>query len=40
MVHGSGKGFSVEGVFNYRKTGDKKYEAMWQEIVKILEQVS
>ncbi len=34
------KGFSVEGVFNYRKTGDKKYEAMWQEIVKILEQVS
>ena len=36
---GKVKGFSVEGVFNYRKTGDKKYEAMWQEIVAILEQV-
>jgi len=39
IKEGKVKGFSVEGVFNYRKTGDKKYEAMWQEIVAILEQV-
>ena len=39
IKEGKVKGFSVEGVFNYRKTGDKKYEAMWHQIVSILEQV-
>lgn len=36
---GKVRGFSVEGVFNYRKSGDKKYEALWQGIIDVLKQV-
>lgn len=36
---GKVKGFSVEGVFNYRKTGIKNVQAMWEQIKDILSQV-
>jgi hypothetical protein len=36
---GQVKGFSVEGVFNYRKTGIKNVQQMWQQIKEILSQV-
>lgn len=36
---GQVKGFSVEGVFNYRKTGIKNVQAMWEQIKQILSQV-
>ena len=38
IKEGQVKGFSVEGVFNYRKTGLKEMQ-MWEQIVEILEQV-
>jgi hypothetical protein len=36
---GKVKGFSVEGVFNYRKTGIKNVQQMWEQIKAILSQV-
>lgn len=33
------RGFSVEGVFNYRKSGEKNYQEMWEQIVSILNEV-
>lgn len=36
---GKVRGFSVEGVFNYRKTGEKNYQEMWEQIVSILNEV-
>jgi hypothetical protein len=36
---GKVRGFSVEGVFNYRKTGEKNYQEMWEQILAILNEV-
>lgn len=36
---GKVKGFSVEGVFNYRKTGIRNVQQMWEQIKDILSQV-
>lgn len=36
---GKVKGFSVEGVFNYRKTGIKNVQQLWEQIKQILSQV-
>lgn len=36
---GKVKGFSVEGVFNYRKTGIRNVQQMWEQIKDILAQV-
>lgn len=36
---GKVKGFSVEGVFNYRKTGIKNVQQLWEQIQQILSQV-
>lgn len=36
---GKVRGFSVEGVFNYRKTGEKNYQEMWEQILSILSEV-
>jgi hypothetical protein len=37
---GKVRGFSVEGQFNYRKTGDKKIEQLWQNVLKVLAQIA
>jgi len=36
---GNVRGFSVEGQFNYRKTGDKKIEQLWENVLKVLSMV-
>lgn len=36
---GEFKGFSVEGVFNYRQTGTKNYEQLWESVLEVLKQV-
>lgn len=36
---GKVRGFSVEGQFNYRKTGDKRIEQLWANVLDILSQV-
>lgn len=36
---GKVKGFSVEGVFNYRKTGMKDIQQLWEQVQQILSQV-
>lgn len=36
---GEFKGFSVEGVFNYRQTGTKNYEQLWASVLEVLKQV-
>ena len=36
---GKVKGFSVEGQFNYRKTGDKRIEQLWENVLKVLAQI-
>jgi hypothetical protein len=40
IKEGKVRGFSVEGVFNYRKSGEKNYQELWSKIVDILAQVS
>jgi hypothetical protein len=40
IKEGKVRGFSVEGVFNYRKSGEKNYQELWSKIVDILSQVS
>jgi len=37
---GKVRGFSVEGQFNYRKTGDKKIEQLWQNVLNVLAQIA
>lgn len=37
---GQVKGFSVEGVFNYKKSGIKNVQQMWEQIKEILSQVN
>lgn len=39
IKQGQVKGFSVEGVFNYKKTGIKNIQQMWEQIQQILSQV-
>lgn len=39
IKEGKVRGFSVEGIFNYRKSGEKNYQEMWSKIVEILGQV-
>jgi hypothetical protein len=39
IKEGKVRGFSVEGVFNYRKSGEKNYQELWSKIVDILEKV-
>lgn len=36
---GKVRGFSVEGQFNYRKTGDKKMEQLWANVLDVLAQI-
>lgn len=36
---GKVRGFSVEGQFNYRKTGDKKMEQLWANVLEVLAQI-
>lgn len=36
---GKVRGFSVEGQFNYRKTGDKKIEQLWANVLEVLAQI-
>lgn len=36
---GEFKGFSVEGVFNYRQTGTKNYEQLWESVLEVIKQV-
>lgn len=36
---GKVRGFSVEGVFNYRKSGVKTHQELWANIIEILQQV-
>jgi len=36
---GKVRGFSVEGQFNYRKTGDKKIEQLWANVLDVLAQI-
>ena len=36
---GNVRGFSVEGQFNYRKTGDKKIEQLWENVLEVLSKV-
>jgi len=37
---GNVRGFSVEGQFNYRKTGDKKIEQLWENVLEVLSKVN
>ena len=36
---GKVRGFSVEGQFNYRKTGDKRIEQLWENVLGVLAQI-
>lgn len=36
---GKVRGFSVEGQFNYRKTGDKRIEQLWENVLQVLAQI-
>jgi hypothetical protein len=36
---GNVRGFSVEGQFNYKKTGDKKIEQLWENVLEVLSKV-
>ena len=36
---GKVRGFSVEGQFNYRKTGDKRIEQLWENVLSVLAQI-
>ena len=36
---GKVRGFSVEGQFNYRKTGDKRIEQLWANVLGVLAQI-
>lgn len=36
---GKVRGFSVEGQFNYRKTGDKRIEQLWENVLGVLSQI-
>jgi len=36
---GKVRGFSVEGQFNYRKTGDKRLEQLWENVLGVLAQI-
>jgi len=36
---GNVRGFSVEGQFNYKKTGDKKIEQLWENVLQVLSMV-
>lgn len=40
IKNGKVKGFSVEGIFNYKKTGIKNVQQMWDQIREILSQVN
>ena len=39
VKEGKVRGFSVEGQFNYRKTGDKRIEQLWANVLKVLAQI-
>ena len=39
VKEGKVRGFSVEGQFNYRKTGDKRIEQLWENVLKVLAQI-
>lgn len=39
VKNGEFRGFSVEGVFNYRQTGTKNYEQLWESVLEVLKQV-
>ena len=39
VKEGKVRGFSVEGQFNYRKTGDKRIEQLWANVLGVLAQI-
>jgi hypothetical protein len=39
VKEGKVRGFSVEGQFNYRKTGDKRIEQLWENVLGVLAQI-
>ena len=39
VKEGKVRGFSVEGQFNYRKTGDKRIEQLWANVLDVLAQI-